>query len=143
MTALAANGEPRRRKGVIGAVLVLIGLPVVLALAEAVSFYATNRSNGTIVSSGLEREYLLYVPASYDRTRPTPLVITMHGGAMWPAAQLELDRWNRVAEEHGFIGVLLALFLYFVLLMRLVRMAATAPDAPGYYLIGGSEEHTS
>jgi polyhydroxybutyrate depolymerase len=103
VTALAANGEPRRRKGVIGAVLVLIGLPVVLALAEAVSFYATNRSNGTIVSSGLEREYLLYVPASYDRTRPTPLVITMHGGAMWPAAQLELDRWNRVAEAHGFI----------------------------------------
>ena len=41
------------------------------------------------------------------------------------------------AEEHGFIGVLLALFLYFVLLMRLVRTAATAPDTPGYFLIGG------
>lgn len=102
MTA-AAHGEPRRRKGVLGAVLGLIGLPVVLALAEAVSFYATNRSNGTIVSSGLTREYLLYVPASYDRTRPTPLVITMHGGAMWPAAQLALDRWNRVADAHGFL----------------------------------------
>lgn len=103
MTAVAAHGEPRRRKGVLGAVLVLIGLPVVLALAEAVAFYATNRSNGTIVSSGLTREYLLYVPASYDRTRPTPLVITMHGGAMWPAAQLALDRWNRVADAHGFL----------------------------------------
>lgn len=103
MTALAAHGAPRRRKGVVGAVVVLLGLPVVLALAEAVAFYATNRSNGRIVSSGLPREYLLYVPASYDRTRPTPLVITMHGGAMWPAAQLALDRWNRVADAHGFI----------------------------------------
>jgi rod shape determining protein RodA len=41
------------------------------------------------------------------------------------------------SEEHGFIGVLLALFLYFVLLMRLIRTAATAPDTPGYLLIGG------
>ncbi len=36
-------------------------------LAKAVSFRAANRSNGTIVSSGLTREYLQYVPASYDR----------------------------------------------------------------------------
>lgn len=24
---------------------------------------------------------------------------------MWPAAQMEMDRWNRVAEEHGFLLV--------------------------------------
>ena len=79
--------------------LVLIGLPVVLALIEAVSFYVLNRNNGTIVSSGQTREYLLYVPASYDRTKPTPLVISMHGGAMWPAAQREISEWNTVAEQ--------------------------------------------
>ena len=105
MTATAVRDDQRRRKGVIGAVLVLIGLPVVLALVEAVSFYTLNRSNGTIVSSGLRREYLLYVPVSYDRNRPTPLVITMHGGALWPAAQREISQWNRVADEHGFIVV--------------------------------------
>jgi len=92
-------------KGVIGAVLVLIGLPPVLALVEAVSFYVRNRSNGSIVSSGQEREYLLYVPESYDRTKPTPLVISMHGGALWPAAQMEISRWNRMADEHGFLVV--------------------------------------
>lgn len=32
----------------------------------------------TIVSSGQKREYLLYVPRSYDRAKPTPLVISMH-----------------------------------------------------------------
>jgi polyhydroxybutyrate depolymerase len=95
----------KSRKWVIGVVLVLIGLPVVLVLIEAVSYHVQNRSNGTIVSSGLKREYLVYVPRSYDRTRPTPLVISMHGGAMWPAAQQETSQWNRVADEHGFIVV--------------------------------------
>ena len=41
------------------------------------------------------------------------------------------------AEEHGLAGVLLVLLLYFVLLMRLLRTAATASDAMGYYLTGG------
>ena len=105
MITATIDGERKRGTGVIAAVLVLIGLPVVLALVEAVSFYATNQSNGTIVSSGIEREYLLYVPKSYDRAKPTPLVISMHGGAMWPAAQKEIDRWDRVADAHGFIVV--------------------------------------
>ena len=90
---------------VIGAVLILIGLPVVLALIEAVSFHLRNRSNGSIVSSGKRREYLLYVPKSYDRTKPTPLVISMHGAGGWPVQQMELSEWNRMADEYGFIVV--------------------------------------
>lgn len=90
---------------VIAAVLALIGLPVVLVLVEAVSYHVRNRSSGTIVSAGLEREYLLHVPRSYDRTKPTPLVISLHGGGMWPAAQKETSRWNEAAERHGFIAV--------------------------------------
>ncbi len=105
MNATADQAGLRRRKGAIAAVLVLLAFPLALALVEAVSFYARNRSNGVIVSSGLEREYLLHVPASYGRTRPTPLVITLHGGAMWPASAMELSQWNRVADQHGFIVV--------------------------------------
>lgn len=97
------------RKIVIRAVLVVIGLPVVVVLVAVVSFYlsfyALNRANGTIVSSGQQREYLLYVPRSYDRTKPTPLVISMNAAAMWPATQMEISQWNRVADEHGFIVV--------------------------------------
>ena len=95
----------KSRKLVIGSVLALIGLPVVLAMTEAVSFHVQNRSNGTIISSGRKREYLLYVPRSYDRTRPTPLVISMHAAALWGAAQKETSRWNEVAESQGFIVV--------------------------------------
>ncbi|OFW43548.1 MAG: hypothetical protein A3J29_00815 [Acidobacteria bacterium RIFCSPLOWO2_12_FULL_67_14b] len=93
------------RRRVLVAVLVLIGLPVVLVLIEAVSYDVLNRNNGTIVSSGLKREYLLYVPRTYDRTRPTPLVISMHGAGMWPAAQKDTSQWNRVAESEGVIVV--------------------------------------
>lgn len=94
-----------RRKPVIGIVLALIGLPVVLVAIDAVSFKVANRSNGGFLSSGQKREYLLYVPASYDRTRPAPLVISMHGAGLWGAAQKEISRWNRVADREGFIVV--------------------------------------
>ena len=95
----------RSRRVVLGAVLGLLGLPVALAVAEAVSFHARNRSDGSMVSSGESREYLLYVPESYDPTRPTPLVISMHGAGLWGAAQRDISRWNDVADEHGFIVV--------------------------------------
>ncbi len=93
------------RRSVLGAVLLLINLPVVLAAFEAVWFYDRNRSNSSIVSSGLSREFELYVPPSYDRTRPTPLVISMHGAGLWPAGQRYVSRWNRVADAHGIIVV--------------------------------------
>src|SRR5471030_1868059 len=79
------------RKTVIGAALVFITLPAALALTEAVSFYVRNRTNGTIVSSGEKRTYLFHVPRTYNRTRPTPLVISMHGAGGWPVQQMELS----------------------------------------------------
>jgi len=95
----------KRRRRVVGAVLLLIGLPPVLVLAGEVSFQVRNRNNRSIVSSGEKREYLLYVPESYDSSRPTPLVIGMHGGGMLPAQQMHLTHWNDLADENGFIVV--------------------------------------
>lgn len=93
------------RTRTIVAVLVLLGLPVGLALVEAMSYGMENRNNGTLVSSGEERKYLLYVPRSYNPARPTPLVIGMHGAGGWPAMQMNLSAWNRLAESEGFIAV--------------------------------------
>lgn len=99
------------RKIAIGVVLGILGLPVVLALVATASFYALmssyapNRTNGSIRSSGQEREYLLYVPRSYDPTRPTPLVVSLHGAALWPATQMAATGWNALAEAHGFLVV--------------------------------------
>jgi polyhydroxybutyrate depolymerase len=93
----------RCRAVVLPVVLVVLGLPPALATVEAGRFYLRNRHNGAMVSSGERREYVLFVPRSYDRTRPAPLVISLHGAALWGAAQMEITRWNDAAEKHGFI----------------------------------------
>ena len=93
------------RRGVIGAVLGLISLPPGVVLIDAVSFKVANRSNGSFLSDGRTREYLLYVPRSYDRTKPTPLVISLHGAGGWPVQQRDLSGWNRLADAEGFIVV--------------------------------------
>jgi polyhydroxybutyrate depolymerase len=93
------------RKTILGAALVVVGLPLALILIAIVSISVFDRTNGTIVSSGETREYLLHVPDSYDRAKPTPLVISLHAGATWAAHQMNLSHWNRLADEHGFIVV--------------------------------------
>lgn len=94
-----------RRPVIISAVLTLLSIPVVLVTIDTVTFNASNRSNSAFVSSGQKREYLLYVPRSYDRAKPTSLVISMHGAGGWPAQQMKLSGWNRLADAHGFIVV--------------------------------------
>jgi len=95
----------RDRRVVLGAALALVGLPVAVVPIEAIAFYSANRENGSFVSSGEKREYVLYVPRSYDRARPTPLVISMHGAGLWGAAQRDISRWNELADRKGFIVV--------------------------------------
>lgn len=45
--------------------------------------------------------------------------------------------FSAFSEEHGFVGVIVALALYFVLLMQLVQNAQTAPDRAGMYICMG------
>ena len=42
-----------------------------------------------------------------------------------------------LCEEHGFIGALGVLLLYFLILMRLIQNAQTASDLPGTFIIMG------
>src|SRR5947209_4937028 len=41
------------------------------------------------------------------------------------------------SEEHGFVGAIVMLLLYFMVLMRLISNAQTAPDRGGTYLVMG------
>jgi len=45
--------------------------------------------------------------------------------------------FSTYAEEHGFVGVLVALGLYFLLLMQIVQNAQTAPDRAGMHICMG------
>jgi len=85
--------------------LILLGLAASLLLMAAVAFLILNHTNGTIVSSGVKRSYLLYVPRSYDPATPTALVISIHGFAEWPAHQMQMTHWNDLADQYGFIVV--------------------------------------
>lgn len=93
------------RKWLIGLICGIIGLPIALILFLVAAFRLVNRTNGTLVSSGKKRAYLLYVPQKYDPSIPTPLVISLHGYAEWPAHQMQISRWNDLADQYGFIVV--------------------------------------
>lgn len=81
----------------------LLFVPALVAGVEALSFHVRERNNGSIVSGGERREYLLYVPQSYDASKPVPLMISMHGAGGWPKQQMDLSQWNEVADRDGFI----------------------------------------
>lgn len=57
----------------------------------------------TVQSGGVDRQYLLYVPRSYESSRPMPLVFFFHGGG-GSMEQASRD-YNMVskAESAGFI----------------------------------------
>jgi rod shape determining protein RodA len=42
-----------------------------------------------------------------------------------------------LSEEHGFVGAIVVLMLYFLVLMRLIQNAQTASDIPGTFIIMG------
>jgi polyhydroxybutyrate depolymerase len=85
--------------------LLLLGLASGVTLIAAVAYWLSDRSNGSLLCSGVKRKYLLYVPKSYDPARPAPLVISIHGFAEWPAHQMEISGWNVLAEQYGIIVV--------------------------------------
>jgi len=85
--------------------LLLLALASGLTLLATVAYWLSDRTNGSLVSGGVKRKYLLYVPKSYDPTKPAPLVISIHGYAEWPAHQMEESSWNNLADEYGFIVV--------------------------------------
>ncbi len=62
-------------------------------------------SQHTLDAGGLTREYIVYVPASYDPAQPTPLVISLHGFASSDLQQVLWTQWNALADEQGFIVV--------------------------------------
>ncbi|MCW3014948.1 MAG: hypothetical protein JWO02_2040 [Solirubrobacterales bacterium] len=47
--------------------------------------------------------YLVYVPTTYDRTRPAPLVVMTHGCQTTADQQMRANLYNRVAERERFV----------------------------------------
>jgi polyhydroxybutyrate depolymerase len=56
-----------------------------------------------ILHDGLERRYILYVPDSYDQSKPYPIVIAIHGGGGNADASPAFFQLNDKADQEGFI----------------------------------------
>ena len=67
--------------------------------------HLSDRTNGTLVSSGITRRYLVHVPPNHDISKPVPLVISLHPAASWPAAEMRISGWNTIADQHDFLVV--------------------------------------
>jgi polyhydroxybutyrate depolymerase len=93
------------QKSILRPLIWLFALLLFLVIVVGAVFLILNRTNGVIESGGQTRRYLLYVPDSYDPQTPVPLVISIHGFAEWPAHQMTVSRWDKLADEYGFIVV--------------------------------------
>jgi polyhydroxybutyrate depolymerase len=59
----------------------------------------------TITEGGLERTYLLHVPPQYDRAKPLPLVLMLHGFGGTADNAIRETGWSAKADREGFIVV--------------------------------------
>ncbi len=58
-----------------------------------------------LVVGGMKRYYEFHVPPSYDKSRPTPVVLNFHGGGGNPRNHRRLSRMNQTSDRGGFIVV--------------------------------------
>lgn len=56
-------------------------------------------------ADGRSRSWITYAPPSYDPSRPTPLVLVLHGRPSSAASMAAISEMNAVAARHGFIVV--------------------------------------
>jgi polyhydroxybutyrate depolymerase len=60
-------------------------------------------STQTLVHDEENREYLLYVPKSYDASTPIPLMMSFHGFGGTANEQMQMADMRALAESEGFI----------------------------------------
>jgi len=61
--------------------------------------------SGTITHDEMQREYVLYIPASYTGAEPAPLVFNFHGYTGTATAHMEKGDFRAIADAEGFLVV--------------------------------------
>jgi rod shape determining protein RodA len=127
--------------------LVLVGVMVILVLVLPV---------GSHLLKDYQKARLISFMDPYRDPRGTGYqtiqsMIAVGAGGMWgkgvtkglqtqlrflPVPQTDFIL-SAFAEEHGFVGVVVVLALYFMLIMQIVQNAQTAPDRAGMYICMG------
>ncbi|MFZ1678755.1 MAG: PHB depolymerase family esterase, partial [Saprospiraceae bacterium] len=81
----------------------LFSIYFILCLPLLVSSQQT--INGSILHDGLQRDYILYVPASYVPGTPAPLVFNFHGYTSNAFEQMFYGDFRPIADTAGFLVV--------------------------------------
>lgn len=84
-------------------ILVIIALGIFLFIK--IKAWTAETTTVKLTSSGEERSYDLYIPKHYNRSKPAPLVISLHGYSSKPSDMIYTTRWNDLADSEGFIAV--------------------------------------
>ncbi len=80
-------------------------LLTILALCIHILSSGQQTINGTITHGGLQREYILYVPAMYTPGTPVPLILNFHGYTSAAFEQMYYGDFRPIADTAGFIVV--------------------------------------
>jgi polyhydroxybutyrate depolymerase len=85
----------------------IAALAALLGLAGAASADPVTPGNyvRTLTFGGIERNYRLHVPPSYDGTSPVPLVLNIHGLGSNADQQEGIAKMVAIGDAAGFIGV--------------------------------------
>ena len=82
--------------------LFLISLLIITNVGVLLS---QNFESFNITFDGLEREYTIYVPSSYDGLTPVPLIFSFHGGGGTASGHIAINNFSELAESENFIAV--------------------------------------
>ena len=74
-------------------------------LCISLSVFAQQTIDGAIMHDGMEREYILYLPANYTGDTPMPLVLNYHGYTSNATQQMWYGDFRSIADTAGFIVV--------------------------------------
>lgn len=61
--------------------------------------------NGSIIHDGIQRDYILYIPAIYDGNTDVPLVLNFHGYGSNANEQMNYGDFRDIADTEGFLLV--------------------------------------
>jgi polyhydroxybutyrate depolymerase len=61
--------------------------------------------NGSIMHDGIQRDYILYIPAMYDGNTDVPLILNFHGINSNANEQMQYGDFRDIADTEGFLLV--------------------------------------
>lgn len=89
-------------------ILVSVVMIFVLACGRTTSIKVSSPAEMTtrmLIHAGEERSYNLYVPLSFDASKPAGVVFAFHGGGGNADIMMRTSGFNKIADEEGFLVV--------------------------------------